>query len=188
MRGKIGISKLWGIVTGLLVIGIIVYFGMLWVTSQNISARIKEVKTVTYKYGENKVNTCFVIEVNNTGLIDVTIEKLYYKIYVQGQYLGEGVKENLVIGRGTNEETICLETPPSDALKTILVTLIHKGRVNVTVKGYIDIPIKSFGLIKLWTLELPFEKTVEVNLVASGQQSSGGKPGLPGNMTLPKFP
>ncbi len=188
MHGRLGISKLWGIVTGLLVIGIIVYFAMLWVTSQNISAEIKEVKTVTYKIGENKVNTCFVIQVNNSGIIDVTIEKLYYKIYVQGQYLGEGVKENLVIARGSNEDTICLETPPSDALKSLLVTLLHKGRVNVTVKGYIDIPIKSFGVIKLWTLELPFEKTVEVNLASTGQQGQGGGQWPSSNLTKPRFP
>ncbi len=161
---RFGISKLWGILTGLLVIGIIVYFAMLYVTSQNITVEVETIKTVNYKPFNNNVEACFMLRVNNTGLIDVTIEKLYYRIYVDGEYLGEGTKENIVIEKGTNLIEICLNTSPDKIAKSVLVTAIGKGKVNVTVKGYIDVPIKSFGIIKLWTLELPFEQTMEVDL------------------------
>ncbi len=167
---KPSISKLWGILTGLLVIGIIVYFALLWVTSQNIAAEIKEIYTVKYSPAEDKIQVCFLVEVNNSGVTDVTIEKIYYKVYIQGEYLGEGSKEDISIERGRNELRLCINIPPTSAVKTLLVSLLNKGRVNVTVKGYIDIPIKSFGIVKLWTLELPFEKTVEVDIVSEGKE------------------
>ncbi len=161
---RFGISKLWGILTGLLVIGIIVYFAMLYVTSQNITAEIKSIKTINYKPFDNNLKACFTLRINNTGAIDVTIEKLYYRIYVDGEYLGEGTKENIVIGKGTNLIDICLNTSPDKVAKSVLIAAMDKGKVNVTIKGYIDIPIKSFGIIKLWTLELPFEETREVDI------------------------
>jgi LEA14-like dessication related protein len=159
------LSKLWGIFTGLIIIGIIVYIGLLWVTSQSITAQLKSIETIKYSANSNKITVCFKIQVNNTGYIDVNIEKLYYQIYINGKYLGEGTKENLVISRGVNNIDICLVTTPSDILRVILVTaLLHREKVNVTIKGYIDIPIKSFGIIKLWSLELPYEETYQINL------------------------
>ena len=173
---KVKLTKLWGIFTGILVIGIIVYFAMLWVTSQNISAKVEEISSAKYSIAENKLEVCFLITVNNTGIIDVSIEKLYYKIYVQGEYLGEGSKEDIVINRGVNRINLCLKAPPSSALKAVILPILNKGKVNVTIKGYIDIPIKSFGVIKMWTLEIPYEKTVQVNLVSAGKSQSGPGP------------
>lgn len=157
------ISKLWGVFTGLIVIGIIIYIGLLWATSQSITVEIKSIKTLTYNPLKNKVLICFQVEVNNTGYIDVAIEKLYYEVYIDNEYLGEGYKENIVVTRGVNQINICLEVAPSDALKImVLRSLANDEKVNVTIKGYIDIPIKSFGYIKLWTLELPYEETFYV--------------------------
>jgi LEA14-like dessication related protein len=173
---RIGFTKLWGILTGLLVIGIIVYFAMLWVTSQNITAELKEIYSARYSIAENKLEICFLVEVNNSGLIDVTIEKIYYKVYINGEYFGEGSKENIVINRGTNRLNLCIKSPPSATLRSILIPLVNKGKVNVTIKGYIDIPIKSFGIIKMWTLELPYEKTVMVDLVSAGKTAVGPGP------------
>ncbi|WP_244372440.1 hypothetical protein [Staphylothermus marinus] len=160
------ISKLWGILTGLIVIGIIIYIGLLWATAQSISAEMKSIETLTFNPTKNKVIVCFRVQVNNTGFLDVSIEKLYYKVYIDKNYLGEGYKENILIKRGINNIDFCLEMDPSDALKIILMrALTTHEKVNVTVQGYIDIPIKSFGYIKLWTLELPYKETyyVEIN-------------------------
>lgn len=157
--------KLWGLFTGLIVIGIIVYFILLFLTSQGISTNITAIDNIKYDIGKNQVEVCFNVQVNNTGYIDVTIEKLYYKVYIENQYLGEGTKENILIKRGVNNIDICLTTKPNDAIKALFITLSKKGAINVTIEGYIDIPIKSFGIIKLWTLELPFEESQEVTLV-----------------------
>ncbi|ADI31775.1 hypothetical protein [Staphylothermus hellenicus] len=159
------ISRLWGILTGLIVIGIIIYIGLLWVTAQNISAQIKSIDTLTYDLAENKVLVCFRAQVNNTGYIDVSIEKLYYKVYIDKNYLGEGIKENILIKRGINNIDFCLQITPSNALRIILMRAItNNEKINVTVQGYIDVPIKSFGYIKLWTLELPYKETFYVKV------------------------
>lgn len=156
------ISRLWGLFTGLIVIGIITYFILLWYTSQSITAEIKSIENVKYSLINNRLETCFKLQVNNSGPIDVVIEKIYYKVYINNKYLGEGVKENIMIERGENNIDICLSSKSKDIINSILSTLKGRGKVNVTVKGYIEVPIKSFGVIKLWTLQLPYEETVEV--------------------------
>jgi LEA14-like dessication related protein len=158
------ISKLWGYLTGLIVIGIIIYLILLYLTAQSLSAEIIGIDSVGYDPFTSNVKTCFTIQVNNTGLIDVSIEKLYYKVYVDDQYLGEGVRENIVIEKGSNNIDICLVAESKDIVRSLGKLIIHGGRVNVTIKGYVDIPIKSFGVIKLWTAEIPFEKTATVEI------------------------
>lgn len=150
---------------GLIVVGIVVYFILLFLTLQGISMDVIAINNIRYDIGGNRVEACFNVQVNNTGYIDVTIEKLYYKVYVENQYLGEGTKENILIRRGINNIDICLAVKPEDAVKVFLITLSRKETINLAIEGYIHIPIKSFGIIKLWTLELPFRESREVILI-----------------------
>ncbi len=159
------ISKLWGLLTGLIVIGIIVYIVLLWITSQSITAEVESIENIHYNPLKNNAEICFKIKVVNNGYIDVEIKKLYYKIYIDNKYLGEGVRENILINRGVNTIDFCLNTKPEKAVKTLLLSKLYKGKVNVTIKGYIEMPIKSFGIIKLWDLEIPYEKTIEVEII-----------------------
>jgi len=52
-----------------------------------------------------------------------------------------------------------------DLVKTVLDMVARRGKANVTIEGYIDIPVKSFGVIKMWTLELNYVKSMEVDVV-----------------------
>lgn len=158
MRGLV-LSRLRSVLTGIIVIGVVVYLVLIALTAQAVSAELKEVSSVRYDVVNNMVVVEFVVKIVNNGLIDIEVEKLYYEVYVEGNYLGYGVKENIIIHRGENEISLTLKAPPSSILKTLLLTLT-RDKVEVTVKGKISFPIKSFGVIKLWTAEVPFEKTV----------------------------
>ena len=156
-------TKLWGILTGLLVIGIVIYLVLLYQTAQSLSADIEIIRGATYNLDNGKIRVIFVLEVNNSGYIDVDIEKLYYEVYIDGNKLGEGVKENIVIHVGVNKIELYLDSAPSDAIKAAIEAAKYTGKPhNVTVKGFVDIPIKSFGVIKLWTARLPYEQTQQM--------------------------
>jgi len=79
--------------TVLLVIGIVVYLLLLYLTSQAVTAEVRSVDNVQYDPVINMINVCFDIQVVNDGYIDLTIEKIYYKIYINGKYVGEGLRE-----------------------------------------------------------------------------------------------
>ncbi len=173
-------TKLWGILTGLLVIGVIVYLALLYQTGQGLSAEVKLIRSVNYNLDTGKMRVIFVIEVNNTGYIDVDVEKLYYEVYIDGEKLGEGVKDGFVIHVGTNTIELYLDSAPSDAIKALFEAAKQTGKPhNVTVKGYVDIPIKSFGVVKLWTARLPFEKTSQLYIETYTNKSKPG-PHFPG--------
>ena len=161
------ITRLWGYLTGLIVIGIIIYLILLYVTAQSLAAKVTGIESVGFDPLSNSVKTCFTVQVNNTGPLDVTIEKIYYKIYVDNKYLGEGVKKNIIIGKGSSNIKLCLTAESKAIADSLAEIIVHGGKVNVTVEGYVEIPIKSFGVIKLWTVQLPFKKTVEVNIYTS---------------------
>ncbi len=175
-------TKLWGILTGLLVVGIVVYLVLLYLTGQSLSADVDMIRSATYNLDTGKIRVIFVIEINNSGYVDVDVEKLYYEVYIDGNKLGEGVKENIVIHVGQNKIELYLDSAPSDAIKAALEAAKHTGKPhNITVKGYVDIPIKSFGVIKLWTARLPYEVTEQLYIEAVSNKTGhtfpwGGSP------------
>ena len=158
------ITRLWSYLTTILVIGIIVYLILLYITAQSLSAKIIGVEKLGFDPLTGNVKACFNVQVNNTGVIDVTIEKIYYRVYVNGEYLGEGSREDVVIKRGVNTVKICLVSESRDIVKILKQLIIRGGKANVTIEGYVDIPIKSFGVIKMWSVELPFREEAYVEI------------------------
>lgn len=135
-------------------------------TAYTISIEVSEVRAVKYRVIDNEVELEFVIHVVNNGVIDIELDKVYYEVYIEGEYLGYGEKENIIIHRGENNLVFTLKTTPKEVVKTMLIGLLEK-EVEVTVKGKVVLPIKSFGLIRIWSVEIPFEKTKVVTLVKS---------------------
>ena len=160
-------TKLWGILTGLIVIGIIIYLGLLCQTSQSISADVKSIDSIRWIEFPDRIRIVFSLEVNNTGVIDVVIEKLYYRVYIENEYLGEGTKENIFITRGRNLIEVSFDTSVKHLSTGLLRILMQGGRFNVKIEGYIIVPIKSFGVLRLWSAEVPFTHSFEVSIVKS---------------------
>jgi len=165
MLSKKIITKLWGVLTGLIVIGIIVYLGLLYQTSQSISADVKSIDSIRWIEFPDKIRIIFTLEVNNTGVVDVTIEKLYYRVYIENEYLGDGIKENILIMRGRNLIEVSFDTSVKHLSTGLIRILMQGGRFNVKIDGYIVIPIKSFGIIRLWSAEVPFIHSFEFSIV-----------------------
>ena len=63
-----------------------------------------------------------------------------------------------------NTVRICLVSESKDIVKVLKQLIIRGGKANVTIEGYVDIPIKSFGVIKMWTVELPFREEAHVEI------------------------
>ena len=156
------LSKLWGILMGIIVIGLLAYIGLLYMTSQQITADVKDIESIVYSPATETLRITFIVEVNNSGYIDVSIEKLCYEIYVEGEFLGSGYEETIFIYRGSNEIRIHLDTTLKQSLASIITIIVNRGNIDVTIKGKIVIPIKSFNLIKLWDAEIPFEETWKI--------------------------
>ena len=165
MLSKKIITKLWGVLTGLIVIGIIVYLGLLYQTSQSISADVKSIDSIRWIEFPDKIRIVFTLEVNNTGVVDVTIEKLYYRVYIENEYLGDGIEENILIMRGRNLIEVSFDTSVKHLSTGLIRILMQGGRFNVKIDGYIVIPIKSFGIIRLWSAEVPFIHSFEFSIV-----------------------
>ncbi|MET1159799.1 MAG: hypothetical protein ABWW65_02450 [Thermoprotei archaeon] len=155
-------SRLLSYLAGIVIIGIVIYLVLLYVTVQSLSASITSISSLRYDIGSNTVSICFKLVINNTGLIDVEIEKIYYRVYVENDFLGEGSREDLVLKRGSTTYDFCLKTTPTDAIKALLRIIVGRGRANITIEGYIRTPIKGFDYIKLWTVKVPYRVTREI--------------------------
>ena len=113
-----------------------------------------------------KVELDLKLKVHNPTSYTLDIERLTYAIYIEGRLFGRGSLRDLVIpAYSTYSIPIVLEISTVDMVSTV-IDYIRSGGFNVKVSGVIDIPIKFFGLIKLFTVSAPY--AIERYVTASG--------------------
>ena len=98
--------------------------------------------------------------VDNPSPYSVEIERLQYMVYIEERYLGDGFKEDIYIAsHATTPVYLSFRATTSDILR-IVGDLIKRGdtTIDYSIKGSIRIPVKLFGIIKILSVNIRFEK------------------------------
>ena len=146
------------VVTLLIIIGSIIYLGLLYTSAQNIGVKKTEIVWLQ-PTGVTTWSIKFDVYVQSNGTIDITINKLTYKIYINGTYVGEGAKYDFTIKAGqTVKLTFELEF---DAVQLGLISILTStGAKEIKITGIVSVPIKPFNLFSMRELTLPYSKTI----------------------------
>jgi len=99
----------------------------------------------------------FDVIISNPTPYTLDLERMTYTVFLQGTQFTEGFKHDILIPpNSTTPVRIDIEI---DLLKTasIVVDAVKRGVVEYKIVGVVDVPIKLFGFIKVFTLSLPYE-------------------------------
>ncbi|MGQ4891664.1 MAG: LEA type 2 family protein [Candidatus Njordarchaeia archaeon] len=146
------------VISVIVLVGSVAYLGLLYVSAQNVS--VKKVDVVWLQpTGITTWSVKFDVHVQSNGTIDITVNKLTYKIYINGTYVGEGAKYDFTIKAGqTIKLTFELEF---DAVQLGLVSILTStGAKEIKVTGVVSVPVKPFNLFTARELTLPYTKTI----------------------------
>ncbi len=156
--GKLGIIVL--AIVLLLIVGLGVELYQLYSVYGNIE--VVESKVVGFSVKglpvPSEVIIIFRIIVHNPTEYSITIEKFYYEIYVEDTFLTSGQKENINIPPGITNIDLDIHVTAYDAIKVLLGIFSEgAGEMYWKVRGKVTIPIKLFGLIKVFSIDVPYD-------------------------------
>jgi len=114
-----------------------------------------------FDFYPDAISIVFRILVFNPTDYSVELDRLVYTIYIEDHYLGSGVKERIYIS--ANGETplyLKFTARTGDALR-IIGDMVKQGdtAVDYKIEGHITVPVKLFGIIRLLSIDVPFEKS-----------------------------
>jgi len=91
---------------------------------------------------------------------DVLASLIYYRVYVNGFYVGDGFIPYLELPSGWSEHVITVEVDVSRLGCGVARALGSGENLTVTLAGYASIELKAFGVIPWRTVTAPFNVTL----------------------------
>lgn len=154
---KLGIIAL--TVALLLIVGLGVELYQLYSIYSNVE--VVESKTVGFSVKglpiPSEVTMILRITVHNPTEYSIIVEKFYYEIHVENTLLTSGQKENINISPGTTNIDLDIHITAYDAIRVLLNIFFKEGgEMSWKVRRKVTIPIKLFGLIKVFSVDVPY--------------------------------
>ncbi len=121
-----------------------------------------------------KVHLDLNVKLYNPTSYDAFIDKLTYSIYINDIHVGDGSKENIVIyPRSETVVSLPIDVTTIDTVKALLNSL-QSGYANIKVRAYIVMPVRWFGVVRVFTVEHSIEssKTIPIKLPWSSVAST----------------
>jgi LEA14-like dessication related protein len=113
--------------------------------------------------------------INNPTSTQFTAKNIYYKLYLQDQFVGDGFKPYLTIKPGLNSESVSIRINLWN-FPSIISDALSTGSVRVRVEGTATVPLLAFGIIP-WqevTLQIPpYEYTIPLEISIDETKSVG---------------
>lgn len=167
--GKLGIIAV--VIVLLLIAGLGVELYQLYSVYNNIE--VVESKIVGFSVKglpiPSEVTIIFRIIVHNPTEYSITIEKFYYEIYVEDTFLTSGQKEDINILPGATNIDLDIHVTAYDAIKILLGIFSEEaGEMHWKMKGKVTIPVKLFGLVKVFSIDMPYNVEGTYALTLSG--------------------
>ncbi len=99
------------------------------------------------------------INIENPSDYVFEVERIIYKVYINGTYVGEDARESIVIpAKSKSSQILTLEFDVRNLGEVALIVL-SSNHIEVTVKGTIEVPVKLLRALPVTTVSLPYTYT-----------------------------
>ena len=91
---------------------------------------------------------------------EVSAKLVYYRVYIQGEYAGDGLIPYLKIPSGTSVQKVPVELDLSRVGCGVARALVGEENLTLRVTGYAMVDLKTWGGLTWKTITLPFNFTI----------------------------
>ena len=120
---------------------------------------VEGINPLTFDFIPDRISLTYYVDVHNPSPYDVVVKKIFYVMTIEGRYAGEGSVYNIEVPSGmTKRIRIPFETS-AEAVMSVVGDAVRRGDniVDYKVKGYLEVPIKIWGVIDLGSFRVPIE-------------------------------
>ena len=140
-----------------IIVGVLVYLYDLYSTMDQWKAELSDRPRLGL-VGPARLNAEFYVRVYNPDG-DVFAKLVYYRVYINGYYAGDGFIPYLSLPSGWSEHKIGVEIDLSRASCGVARALSSGEDLTVRLEGYAMVDLKAFGRIPWRTVTVPFNVT-----------------------------
>ncbi|RLF24578.1 MAG: hypothetical protein DRN15_02690 [Thermoprotei archaeon] len=146
-----------------IIIGVIIYIW--WVYQAATSIKIEDVMVTGFEpLSPFRYRVEVEVVFNNPTGTAIEAEFLIYQVYIYSYYIGEGFKPRLVIKPGMSSERFTYELDIRYLPWIMQRTIAEEGVINVTVTGWVTVPLKAFGIFTWREVRMPYKISRKVNV------------------------
>ena len=155
-----GVSRVVGLLRALfylaVAVGLVVWLWDLYVSQQGWSVGLAEAPRVAPEGTNLRIG--LVLDVYNPSGSTVRAKLVWYNIYMNGYYVGEGLIPYLELRPGHNIVRASVDVDVLH-LPCAVARALSQGRVSVDVKGYAMVTLMLFGRIPYRDVTVPIKAT-----------------------------
>jgi len=141
------------------IIGVVVYAVDLYSTRGEWRAEIVEPPQVSLE-STSQLRVTATVRIYNPSHSTVQAKLIWYNIYVDGQYVGQGFIPYLKLKPGNNTLKVSTTINLASLPCTAITALEDNGSINVSVSGYLIATIELYGKLGYRDVTVPFNTTV----------------------------
>lgn len=147
-------------VYAIIIIGVILYVAELYFTANQWSASPAGIPSISFE-SPTVIRVTVPVEVYNPS-DRVTAKMIYYRVYVEGYYVGDGFIPYLDLPHGKSTHNISLSIDLWKAGCGLSKALLSNSNVTVEVNGFLMVDLRAFGVITWKTVTIPIHVSQEV--------------------------
>jgi len=155
-RVSLGSAVSWArtIATIIIIVGAVVYLYGLYVASKDWRVELAGVPEVGLA-GYRSVSVEVPVRIYNPDG-EVLAKLVYYRVYIEGEYAGDGFIPYLSLPSGWSEHVVRAEIDLARAGCGVSRALAEGGTISVRLEGYAMVDIKTIGGLTWKTVTVPF--------------------------------
>lgn len=155
----------------IVIVGVAVYLYQLYVTADQWQVEVSDMPKIGLE-SPTQLRVTVPVKVYNPA--DRVFARLvYYRVYVEGYYAGDGLIPYLDLPPGWSEHKVSLVIDLDRVGCGLAKALSSKSNVTVEVQGYLMVDLKAFGVVTWKTVTLPFNVTAaEVEVPTLSEQAA----------------
>ena len=141
------------------IFGLVTYGYGLYVSSNDWRIEVEGVPRIDYvSASEVKITTT--LNIYNPSRNNVKLYNVWYSIYIDNYYIGEGFIPYVNLRPGNNKINTSITIEILDLPCNVARALSNDNTINITVKGYAVFQLKLYGKINYKQLTVSFNKTI----------------------------
>ncbi|MCE4608895.1 MAG: hypothetical protein F7C36_00735 [Desulfurococcales archaeon] len=141
------------------IFGLITYGYGLYVSSKDWKIEVVGVPRIDY-VSPSEVKVTSMLEIYNPSGDTMTLYNVWYSIYIDNYYVGEGFLPYVILDPGDNRINTSITIDILDLPCNVARALSSDNTINITVKGYAVFQLKLYGKINYKQLTVSFDRTI----------------------------
>lgn len=138
----------------IIIVGVVLHLINVYNATQVLEAKPTRIPSIE-RMGFLAYRVTLYLDITNPTATTIEAKNIFYQLYVEGRFVGQGYLPYLTIKPGSNPLQLSTELNLRD-LPSIAESAVAKGgEVEIKVDGYATIPLKAFGVIPWQEVTIP---------------------------------